>query len=66
MTTISMELPDALADALKAAEAETGADGRDLAMAALREFLGERRFILTDKQQRADIAEALREVGLDA
>jgi len=66
MTTISMELPDALADALKAAEAETGADGRDLAMAALREFLGERRFILTDKQQREDIAEALREVGLDA
>ena len=66
MTTISMELPDALADALKAAEAETGADGRDLAMAALRVFLGERRFILTDKQQRADIAEALREVGLDA
>ena len=65
MTTISMELPDALAEALKAAEAETGADGRELAVAALREFLAERRFILTDKHQREDIAEALREVGLD-
>jgi len=66
MTTISMELPDALAEALKAAEAETGADGRELAVAALREFLAERRFTLTDKHQREDIAEALREVGLDA
>jgi len=58
MTTISMELP--------AAEAETGADGRELAVAALREFLAERRLTLTDIHQREDIAEALREVGLDA
>ena len=43
MATISLELPDALAEALKAAEAETGADGRELAVAALREFLAERR-----------------------
>ncbi|MDP4849785.1 MAG: hypothetical protein NWQ95_05500, partial [Verrucomicrobiales bacterium] len=43
MATISLELPDALAKALKAAEAETGADGRELAVAALREFLAERR-----------------------
>ena len=65
MTTISLELPDSLAQALRSAEEETGADGRDLALAALREFLGEHRFTLADSQQREDIAEALRKAGLE-
>jgi hypothetical protein len=58
MTTISLDLPDPLAEALRAAEAETGTDGRELAVAALREFLGEHRFSLADAHQRDDIAES--------
>lgn len=66
MTTISLELPDSLVEALKVAETETGSDARELTLAALREFLGEHRFALADVHQRADIAEALREAGLES
>lgn len=63
MTTISLDLPDELAKALKTAEVETGTAAHALALAALREFLGERRFALADAHQREDIAAALREAG---
>lgn len=66
MTVISLELPDPLAESLKAAEAETGADARELTLAALREFLGEHRFALADAHQREDIAAALWEAGLES
>ena len=66
MTTISLELPDPLAEALKAAEAETGSNARELAVAALREFLGEHRFALAESHQREDIAAALREAGVES
>jgi len=55
MTTISLELPDPLAEALKSAEAETGSDAEDLAVAALREFLGRKRYQLIESQQLEDI-----------
>ncbi len=66
MTTISLDLPDALAESLRAAAVETGTDGRELAVAALREFLGEHRFALADAHQREDMTEALREADLES
>ena len=62
--TISLELPDPLAEALRAAEVATGADAGELALVALREFLGEHHFALADAHQREDIAAALCEAGL--
>lgn len=56
MTTISVELPDPLAEALKEAEAETGSDACALTLAALRDFLARKRYQLVEAQQLEDIA----------
>ncbi|MGF1655512.1 MAG: hypothetical protein ACFCU3_00890 [Verrucomicrobiales bacterium] len=56
MTTISLHLPDPLAEALKSAEAETGSDAQELVVAALREFLAHKRYQLIESQQMEDIA----------
>ena len=56
MTTISLELPDPLAKALKEAEAETGSNAGELALAALRDFLARKRYQLIESQQLEDIA----------
>lgn len=55
MSTITLELPDPLAEALKDAEAETGSDARELTLAALREFLARKRYQLLESQQIEDI-----------
>lgn len=55
MTTICLELPDPLANALKEAEAETGSNARELALAALRDFLARKRYQLIESQQLEDI-----------
>lgn len=56
MVTISLELPEPLAEALKVAEAETGSDIQELAVAALRDFLARKRYQLIEAQQMEDIA----------
>lgn len=65
MTTISIDLPDTLAASLRAAEAETGSDLQELALAALRDFIDGHRYSLMETHQREDIAEALREAGVE-
>lgn len=56
MTSISVELPDPLAEALKEAEAETESDARELTLAALRDFLARKRYQLVEAQQLEDLA----------
>lgn len=56
MFTISLELPEPLAEALKEAAMETGSDARELALAALRDFLARKRYQLIESQQLEDIA----------
>jgi len=56
MVTISLELPEPLAEALKEAAIETGSDARELALVALREFLARKRYQLIESQQLEDIA----------
>jgi hypothetical protein len=60
MKTLALELPDALTAALDLAAAESGCDARELACAALQEFIEHGRFASQERHQLEDIASALR------
>jgi hypothetical protein len=65
MKTFALELPDALAAALDQAVAESGCDAKELALAALRQFIVHGRFALQERHQLEDVASALREAALE-
>ena len=62
MKTLSLELPDPLAAELDGAVNDGGfRDAGEVARAALRDYLGRRRFALQERQQLDDIAAAVAE-----
>lgn len=62
MKTLQVELPDEMARAVEnAVEAGAFENAAEVVRVSLREFISHRRFELTEQQQLADIAWALRE-----
>ena len=64
MKTLSLELPDPLAMELDRAVNDGGfRDAAEVTRAALRDYLGHRRFALQERQQLDDVAAAVAEAG---